>query len=161
MNALYYVTFTTAVLVASFILFQGFNTVDPVNTISLICGFIIIFLGVFLLDLSRTDPNAYRLTRGDGDALPTDGLSALQTRYSMQSQRSVEHHRRSLSNGSIAFSPRVPRGDREALMHSYDAENQQFALADLAEDSEGEMGSQSNGKPDGAINGTHKSGPGR
>lgn len=149
--------FTTAVLVASFILFQGFNTVDPVNTISLICGFMIIFLGVFLLDLSRKDPNAYRLANGDGDALPSDGLSALQTRYSMQSQRSLEPHRRSLSNGSFAFSPRGARGDREVLMHSYDAENQQFGLTDLAEDSEGEMEGQPNGNPDGAMNGTHSS----
>ncbi|KAG9948457.1 DUF803-domain-containing protein, partial [Aureobasidium melanogenum] len=39
-NPLYYVTFTTCTLVASFILFQGFNTSDAVNTISLLCGFL-------------------------------------------------------------------------------------------------------------------------
>ena len=115
------------------------------KTISLICGFIIIFLGVFLLDLSRKDPDGRRL--GGAEALPTDGLSAIQTRYSMQSQRSFEPHRRSVSGS--AFSPRTPRGDREALMHSYDAESQQFGLTDLAEDSEGESRDQPNGSADG------------
>ena len=104
------------------------------KTISLICGFIIIFLGVFLLDLSRKDLDSHR--PGGVEALPTDGLSAIQTRYSMQSQRSFEPHRRSVSGN--AFSPRIPRGDREGLIHAYDVENQQFGLTDLAEDSEGE-----------------------
>lgn len=54
-NPLYYVTFTTATLCASFILFSGFNTTDTINTLSLICGFLITFTGVYLLNLSRTD----------------------------------------------------------------------------------------------------------
>ncbi|KAG8425743.1 hypothetical protein J3459_009709 [Metarhizium acridum] len=57
-NPLYYVTFTTATLCASFILFSGFNTTDPVNTLSLLCGFLVTFTGVYLLNLSRGDPNA-------------------------------------------------------------------------------------------------------
>ncbi len=31
-------------------MFQGFNTNNPVNVVSLICGFVIIFAGVYLLD---------------------------------------------------------------------------------------------------------------
>lgn len=56
-NPLYYVSFTTLTLVASFILFRGFNTTSSVNIISLICGFITIFLGVHLLNISRSHSN--------------------------------------------------------------------------------------------------------
>jgi hypothetical protein len=52
-NPLYYVCFSTATIVASLILFQGINTDNPVNTVSLIVGFIIIFIGMHLLELSR------------------------------------------------------------------------------------------------------------
>ena len=54
-----------------------------------------------------------------------------------------------MSNGSIGFSPRTPRGDREGLIHAYDVENGAFGLADLTEDSAGEMDSveHANGEP--------------
>lgn len=58
-NPLYYVTFTTFTLIASFILFQGFNTTSTVNTISLLIGFLVIFSGVFLLNMSRKE-NEYK-----------------------------------------------------------------------------------------------------
>ncbi|MCJ1308898.1 hypothetical protein MMC25_002553 [Agyrium rufum] len=165
-NPVYYVTFTTSVLLASFILFQGFNTTDRINTISLLCGFLVIFTGVYLLNLSRNDPNGHTLVgqRGpdddddDGAGIPTDGIAILQTRRSMQ-------HRRSVS--SVNFNPTSPHpgsarerresrrqsgdsggggggvgsgggdgGDRERLIHSYDLEQGAFGLEDLAEDSE-------------------------
>ena len=50
---MYYVGFSSATIVASLILFQGFNTTDGSNTLSLLCGFIVTFLGVHLLNLSR------------------------------------------------------------------------------------------------------------
>jgi len=50
---MYYVGFSTATVVASLILFQGFNTTDASDTLSLLCGFIVTFLGVHLLNLSR------------------------------------------------------------------------------------------------------------
>lgn len=53
MNPLYYVCFSTATIVASLILFQGLNTDNPVNTVSLLVGFIVIFIGMHLLELSR------------------------------------------------------------------------------------------------------------
>ncbi|KAK8847469.1 hypothetical protein IAR55_005327 [Kwoniella newhampshirensis] len=56
-NPIYYVFFTTATIIASAILFSGFNTPGTVNTVSLICGFLIIFMGVFLLNISR-EPEA-------------------------------------------------------------------------------------------------------
>lgn len=49
-NPIYFVCFTTATICASAILFQGFNTDNTVNVVSLICGFVIIFAGVYLLD---------------------------------------------------------------------------------------------------------------
>ncbi|ORY05897.1 magnesium transporter NIPA-domain-containing protein [Clohesyomyces aquaticus] len=134
-NPLYYVTFTTCTLIASFLLFQGFNTTSAVNTISLLCGFLVIFSGVYLLNLSREDPDG-RNTLGNDftDAPPTDGISGFPTRRSMQARRSNELRSPFLSgngNGSV----RNSLGDRRALMHDYDVENQ-FELGDLAEDSD-------------------------
>ncbi|KAI4135893.1 MAG: hypothetical protein LQ347_000277 [Umbilicaria vellea] len=135
-NPLYYVTFTTATLCASFILFKGFNTADAVNTLSLLSGFLVIFAGVYLLNLSRGDPDGHRLLNGNiEDGVPTDAIASLQTRRSMQARRSLEPHR--LSNGSVGFSNRE---DREGLIHSYDDENGGFGLSDLTEDSEVEDG---------------------
>ncbi|KAI0371388.1 DUF803-domain-containing protein [Pilatotrama ljubarskyi] len=58
-NPMYYVGFSTATIVASVILFQGFNTDDPANSISLLAGFVTTFLGVHLLEISRKpDPAA-------------------------------------------------------------------------------------------------------
>ncbi|KAL1994035.1 hypothetical protein VTN49DRAFT_2704 [Thermomyces lanuginosus] len=135
-NPLYYVTFTTATLCASFILFKGFNTTDAVSTISLLCGFLVIFSGVYLLNLSRTDPDG-RTTLAtkdeDEDGIPTDGIASYSTRLSMQARRSQDPHRRSSS--SIAFLN--GHSDREGLMRSYDAE---IGLADLREEDDGEPG---------------------
>lgn len=54
-NPLYYVSFTSCTLTASFILFQGFNTTKTADIISLLLGFVTTFLGVYLLNLSRSD----------------------------------------------------------------------------------------------------------
>ncbi|KAF2143448.1 uncharacterized protein K452DRAFT_171289 [Aplosporella prunicola CBS 121167] len=125
-NPLYYVTFTTFTLVASFILFRGFNTTSAVNTISLLCGFLVIFSGVYLLNLSRSDPDGNgSLANKFGDAVPTDGIATFQTRRSMQARRSS-----------------VSVGDREGLMRDYDdLEANTFGLGDLADDSDEESGS--------------------
>ncbi|KAI0127917.1 DUF803 domain membrane protein [Xylariales sp. AK1849] len=129
-NPLYYVTFTTATLCASFILFSGFNTSDPVNTLSLLCGFLVTFTGVYLLNLSRRDPNGDKMLGGRGtDATGTDMISSIQTRLSMSARRSLD------PRGSIGS-----RGhsDREGLMRAYDEEAAGFGLTDLAEDSDDE-----------------------
>ena len=78
--------------------------------------------------------------------MPTDGLAGGLIRRSMQARRSLDPHR--LSNGSIGFSPRTARGDREGLIHAYDVEHGGFGLSDLAEDSDGETDGlhHSNGK---------------
>lgn len=139
-NPLYYVTFTTATLCASFILFQGFNTVDAVNTISLLCGFLVIFAGVYLLNLARGDPDGHKMmngkTIGDG-GIPTDPVASLQTRRSMQARRSsVDPHRRS---SSLTFSMGGGQSrESEGLIHSYDVEHGAFGLTDLEEEPDGE-----------------------
>jgi hypothetical protein len=132
-NPIYYVTFTTATLVASFVLFQGFNTQDPVNTISLLCGFLIIFTGVYLLNLSRTDPNGQNLLRANGsefvdDGIPTDGLSGLSARRSMQMRRSETFGR-----SSIASAGRRSDANQRLL-----ARDEEVGLRDLTEDSDSE-----------------------
>lgn len=95
-NPLYYVTFTTFTLVASFILFRGFNTASAVNIISLLIGFLIIFSGVYLLNISRKENEGrsrelFGVHNGK-DMAPLDngvgGFSSM--RRSMQASR-VEH----------------------------------------------------------------------
>ncbi|TQV92589.1 hypothetical protein V2A60_009061 [Cordyceps javanica] len=138
-NPLYYVTFTTATLCASFILFSGFNTTDPINTISLLCGFLITFTGVYLLNLSRGDPDGQKLAGGRTgyDATPTDMVSSFQTRRSMQARRSGDPSRHSVGSA---------HGDREGLIRAYDEEEAAgFGLTDLTEESEDE-GGRSNGR---------------
>lgn len=128
MNPLYYVTFATATLCASFILFSGFNTTDTINTLSLICGFLVTFAGVYLLNLSRSDPNGTHLSGRPGqDALGTDMISSLQTRISMEARRSFGPGRHSIGSNTA---------DRQGLMRSYDEEEAGFGLDDLAEDSD-------------------------
>lgn len=74
-SPIYYVTFTTAVLTASFILFQGFiNVTDEVKSMSLLGGFLTIFTGVYLLNFNGSDvespdlPVEYELTGGIGSS---------------------------------------------------------------------------------------------
>jgi magnesium transporter len=135
-------------------MFQGFNTTDATNTLSLLCGFLVIFSGVYLLNLSRKDPVGDTLL-GSGipgqhggfeeSAIPTDSLTAFGTRKSLQNRRSSgeggqgsARHSRQHSWGSSAGGGRRSIGDREALMHDY-------ALHDLAETSEDEAAED--GKP--------------
>ncbi|CCX08011.1 magnesium transporter NIPA-domain-containing protein [Pyronema domesticum] len=116
-NPIYYVTFTTATLIASFVLFRGFNTNDPVNTISLLCGFLIIFTGVYLLNLSRTDPHGLGKDIVD-DGIPTDGLSGVTSRRSMQMRRSDTFVRGSINGGrrSSVGARLLGREDEEAAV---------------------------------------------
>lgn len=146
MNPLYYVTFTTATLCASFILFRGFNTTDAVNTISLLCGFLTIFSGVYLLNLSRNESDAQHAVGkldDDDNGIPTDAITSIQTRRSMQIRRSFDPmHRRSSS--SIAYLG--GQGDREGLIRGYDVETGAFGLTELAEESDANSETELTGK---------------
>ena len=82
---MYYVGFSTATIVASVILFQGFNTDDPANSISLLAGFITTFLGVHLLEISRKpDPTA----AGPGHSALETGL--MNPRLSIHGRMSID-----------------------------------------------------------------------
>jgi hypothetical protein len=149
------VTFTTCTLVASCLLFQGFNTTSAVNTISLLCGFLIIFSGVYLLNLSREDSNGNQALNGHmSDGPPSDAISGFPTRRSMQARRSQELYfdgQRNTRN----------QGDRSALMHDYDVENQ-FELGDivddLVDDDDADNGKRTSYDEDGRLNGRASSG---
>ncbi|KAF5000122.1 hypothetical protein FDECE_11284 [Fusarium decemcellulare] len=81
-SPIYYVTFTTAVLAASFILFQGFNVTDNVKATSLVAGFLTIFTGVYLLNFNGSD---------------FEPLSSA-SEYELASMRGSSHARMSLQN---------------------------------------------------------------
>jgi hypothetical protein len=126
------VTFTTATLCASFTLYGGFNTSDAVNTLSLLSGFLVTFTGVYLLNISRGDPDGHKMIHGAPyDGIATDIVSGIQTRRSMQARRSLDPHRMSMGSDGYATS------DRDGLMRGYDEEeNAGFGLTDLASDSD-------------------------
>ncbi len=113
-------------LCASFILFRGFNTTNAINTISLLCGFLVIFAGVYLLNVSRVDPNGNTLLNGHGaDEIPMDnGVAVLPSRRSMQSRRS------SLANHTRLANAQVHRAEA-ALMRDYENEEETLGLTHL------------------------------
>ena len=92
-----------------------------------------IFTGVYLLNLSRDDPDGHKLLNGHvSDGVPTDGITGLQTRHSMQTRRSLDPGRTSTSSSGFG------RGERGTLMHSFEESGVGLGLADLTEDSDGE-----------------------
>ena len=118
------------------------------NTLSLLSGFLVIFTGVYLLNLSREDPDGHKMLNGHvADGVPTDGLTGLQTRRSMQTRRSVDAGR--ASTGSAGYG----RGERGVLMHSFEESN--VGLEDLTEDSE-EDKELRRPSPNGHYSGTHR-----
>ncbi|KDQ10490.1 hypothetical protein BOTBODRAFT_115820 [Botryobasidium botryosum FD-172 SS1] len=134
-NPMYFVGFTTATIVASLILFQGFNTTDGATIASLICGFIVTFIGVHLLNLSRKpDPPPLSDANGVGHTPLENGLiyPRLSTsgRLSLDSNDYVGGHRRRSSslggaNGGpfhagagVGAGPTVGSGRRGGLYQS-------------------------------------------
>lgn len=104
-----------------------------------------------MLNLSRGDPHGQRLVagRGDFDAAGTDMISGFQTRRSMQSRRSENNSRHSLSSF---------HGDRQGLIRAYDEEEAAgFGLTDLADSEDDDRhlngANGSNGTANGSANG--------
>ncbi|KAH9835351.1 DUF803-domain-containing protein [Rhodofomes roseus] len=87
-NPMYYVGFSTATIVASVILFQGFNTDDPANSISLLAGFITTFLGVHLLEISRKPESLPTVANGHGHSALESGI--MNPRLSLQGRVSID-----------------------------------------------------------------------
>jgi hypothetical protein len=82
---MYYVGFSTATIVASLILFQGFNTTDGTNTVTLVAGFVVTFLGVHLLNISRKPDPPHMPT---GHTTLESGL--MNPRLSLQGRMSLD-----------------------------------------------------------------------
>ncbi|KAJ7451245.1 DUF803-domain-containing protein [Mycena galericulata] len=92
-NPMYYVGFCTATIVASLILFKGFNTTNATNTVSLLCGFIVTFLGVHILNISMLDESA-------AQAEETGGV-VLEGRLSLEGWRGHPVRRESIGGGHV------------------------------------------------------------
>ncbi|ESK86089.1 duf803 domain membrane protein [Moniliophthora roreri MCA 2997] len=73
-NLIYYVFFTTSTITASVILFQGFNTTNATDIISLLSGFVIILLGVYIINLSRSKTRGNRNTADEEELLEEETL---------------------------------------------------------------------------------------
>ena len=117
------------------------------NLLSLLSGFLVIFTGVYLLNLSREDPDGQKMLKSRApDGVPTDGITGLQTRRSMQTRRSGDG--RHSNQSSISFGR---SGERGVLMHSYEREEEELGLGmgDLAEasDEDENYHHRRNGKP--------------
>ncbi|KAH7104374.1 DUF803-domain-containing protein [Auriculariales sp. MPI-PUGE-AT-0066] len=54
-NPIYYVMFSSSTIVASILLFHGFNTADNNTILSLLAGFVTTFMGVHLLNYERAE----------------------------------------------------------------------------------------------------------
>ncbi|KAH8926899.1 DUF803-domain-containing protein [Atractiella rhizophila] len=131
-NPIYYVFFSTATIFSSVLLNNGLNTSGGVNTISLLCGFVTIFIGVYLLTTSRNEvaergydpyaapasPTAYY--RGSTAHLPQSGR--IHTRNSSQTflESGVLNPRLSLDplfgppRSSLSMEPTAYSGRRQA-----------------------------------------------
>lgn len=110
---MYYVCFSTATIIASVILFQGFNTTDPANSISLLAGFITTFLGVHLLEISRKP-----------EAITANGHSSLESglmnpRLSIQGRMSIDGWggAANTSIGGNIHSATAPRHGRQSSLY--------------------------------------------
>jgi hypothetical protein len=84
-NPLYYVGFSSCTILASLILFQGFNTTGGTNTISLLAGFAVTFIGVHVLNISRKPEPA---PRENGHSALESGL--MNPRLSLQGRMSLD-----------------------------------------------------------------------
>ncbi|EFP84049.2 uncharacterized protein PGTG_09762 [Puccinia graminis f. sp. tritici CRL 75-36-700-3] len=117
-NPIYYVCFSTATIVSSLILFQGFGTQDAVNTLSLLMGFFVTFLGVYLLNISRLDPTgtAQNQDRSLENGVMHPRMSLNASRLSLSSEQPLTHHpihrsyhRSSMPSSANPFHP-SPKG---------------------------------------------------
>jgi len=125
---MYFVGFSTATVVASLILFQGFNTTDATNTVSLLSGFAVTFLGVHLLNLSRIpepplDQNGHHSTLEGGLMNP---------RLSLQGRVSLDGWHGMATDGRGDGTPRTAghgrrgslyRAQSSTLFNAFDVED--------------------------------------
>ncbi|KAF6753493.1 magnesium transporter NIPA-domain-containing protein [Ephemerocybe angulata] len=100
-NPIYYVFFSTATIVASLILFQGFNTSDAAGAVSLLAGLVVTFLGVHLLNFSRIPESQIDCDHAPPHSALESGL--MNPRLSLQGGSSIDGW------AGIGVSPGGPR----------------------------------------------------
>ena len=71
---IYNVLFTTATIAASVIMMQGIYDATTPDIITIFCGFITTFIGVFLLNTPKAHPGLRRNSSIGGSMLPTDSI---------------------------------------------------------------------------------------
>jgi len=142
-NPIYYVGFSTAVIFASLILFQGFNTSDGVSITSLLIGFVVTFLGVYLLNMNHNsdyppDPDLPHVPLEHGLMNPRISMTG---RLSMDSQWSGERtpHARRGSGGPRVHNGGSGSGSGWGMSNgNISQEPQDIVLEDLREEDEDE-----------------------
>ncbi|KAJ3300229.1 hypothetical protein HK104_003143 [Borealophlyctis nickersoniae] len=85
---IYYVFFTTATIVASVILFKGFNDTDSRDIISMFCGFLTIFIGVFQLTYHKSSSSSSGSSSSSNGGILDKGITTSR-RSSLSRQRAM------------------------------------------------------------------------
>lgn len=135
---MYYVGFSSCTIVASLILFQGFNTTDGTNTVSLLAGFAVTFLGVHLLNLSRK-PEPILGENGHAHSALESGLMnprlSLQGRMSLDGWNSTGVNARGDGVGRHGRSSSLYRAQSTMLFNAFEERDPNaVALSELHED---------------------------
>jgi hypothetical protein len=138
-NPMYYVGFSSCTIVASLILFQGFNTTGGTNTVSLLAGFAVTFLGVHLLNISRQPEPPLR---ENGHSALENGLMnprlSLQGRISIDGWNGVSDIRGDGSSGHGRRSS-LYRAQSTTLLNAFEEDDPNaVALDELHEEDEDE-----------------------
>ncbi|OCH83998.1 hypothetical protein OBBRIDRAFT_699167, partial [Obba rivulosa] len=118
-NPMYYVGFSTATITASVILFQGFNTDDPANSLSLLAGFVTTFLGVHLLEISRKPEALSQTANGHAHSALESGL--MNPRMSISGRMSIDGWGGAAGTalgGSAGYEDGAPRSSRHGRQSS-------------------------------------------
>ncbi|CAJ0635470.1 13341_t:CDS:2 [Entrophospora sp. SA101] len=95
-NPIYYVFFTTSTIIASVLLFQGFNTGNTANLITLFCGFLTIFAGVYLLNIAKNEGIGLASSLKENNTLLGSGGDTSGNSSIMLSSIGDHHHHDSL-----------------------------------------------------------------
>lgn len=128
---IYYVFFTSATILASVALFQGFNDSSGKELASLFCGFITIFIGVFLLNSTksagtRTPHLGANTVSGQHQPVPTDEPygGSQEFRCSITSRSRRQSHSAAIfdiddSDEDVDYNGTYPMRERRLSRNSY------------------------------------------
>jgi len=117
-NPMYYVGFSSCTILASLILFQGFYNSSNSNTLSLLCGFVITFLGVHLLNLSRAAEPPLPPSHSALEAGVMNPRLSLQGRMSMDGWGAPAGVGTPVQLHGFGHAQRSSRGSRSSILFS-------------------------------------------